>query len=150
LTYWKLFLAFALPGFFLSTTRESLVKYPAVWSNNDEIRTLKWNKTTSRQLHSLLAWMQFWFPILLLPDLRYGRSPGSQFCKALLIPRRTAPTCPAFEEKKLTMEECLIKWMRCHQSTMYSVHNSKPTYAMDREVVLCKVQLKVQGIQHWN
>jgi hypothetical protein len=37
LTHWKLFLAFAFPGFFLSTTRESLVKYPAVWCNNDEI-----------------------------------------------------------------------------------------------------------------
>ena len=44
--------------------------------------------------------------ILLLPALRYGRSPGSQFCKALLIPRRTAPTCPAFKEKKLNLEEC--------------------------------------------
>jgi hypothetical protein len=31
LTHWKLFLAFAFPGFFLSTTRESLVKYPAVF-----------------------------------------------------------------------------------------------------------------------
>jgi hypothetical protein len=29
LTHWKLFLAFAFPGFFLSTTRESLVKKPA-------------------------------------------------------------------------------------------------------------------------
>jgi hypothetical protein len=30
LTHWKLFLALAFPGFFLSTTRESLVKYPPV------------------------------------------------------------------------------------------------------------------------
>jgi len=29
LTHWKLFLAFAFPGFFLSTTLESLVRKPA-------------------------------------------------------------------------------------------------------------------------
>jgi hypothetical protein len=37
LTHWKLFLAFAFPGFFLSTTRESLVKYPAVWFKYEDI-----------------------------------------------------------------------------------------------------------------
>jgi len=41
---------------------------------------------------------------LILPALRYGRSPGSEFCKALLIPKRIAPTCPAFESICLVRE----------------------------------------------
>lgn len=34
-----------------------------------------------------------------LPGLRYCRSPGSQFCKALLIPNLMAPTWPAIQTK---------------------------------------------------
>jgi hypothetical protein len=40
-----------------------------------------------------------------LPALRYGRSPGSQFCNALLIPKRIAPTCPALNKQKINLEE---------------------------------------------
>lgn len=36
---------------------------------------------------------------LILPALRYGRHPGSQFSKALLIPKRIAPTCPVPESR---------------------------------------------------
>lgn len=50
LTHWKLFLAFAFPGFFLSTTRGSLVKNPA------DHHTTNMSLKHSKHKHKKIKW----------------------------------------------------------------------------------------------
>jgi len=53
-----------------------------------------------------------------IPFLSEGRNSGSQFCRALLIPNRIAPTCPVFKKHiSLTLMGTIAKQMNFDKLT---------------------------------